>query len=99
MANEPPYEIISSGAVNDAFRRLLLRAIDQGAEPAVIHAMRRIWSRLESDPLTFGEQVFDLTRMHLQMRVASIRPLGIFYGVDAAARRVFIARIALLSNA
>lgn len=77
----PPYEVHFSRAVAERLRRLQRRASRAGRGDLLIHALRTIVHRLRHEPLTFGEPLYRLPALRLQVRCAVVRPLVIDFGV------------------
>jgi len=80
-AGDPGYEVHASALVQQALRRLQERASLQGKGKALASAYRRAIERLASDPLDFGEAVYDLPVLRMQIRTAVVLPLAIDFGV------------------
>lgn len=92
-----PYQVEISDAVADALRQLFLRAVLAGQGPAAASAFWEIVEALHRQPNEFGEPLYPLIHLHLQMRRAAIRPLVVTYGVHEQLRIVFVQSFHLLS--
>jgi len=55
-----------------------------------LFAYREVIRRLERDPRIFGEHLFNLTTLNLEIRQAAIHPLVVDYGVHEEKNIVFI---------
>ena len=91
-----PFSVHESGAVRKRFLRLQLQAILEGRGKAMLRALRGILQRLQSDPLEFGESLYPLRHMKLQVFTCSLRPLVLDYAVSVEHHMVFIKEIRLL---
>jgi hypothetical protein len=97
-ANGGPYEVIHSGAVTQALRRLFRQATREGRAEAFLSALRQIMHRLERSPNRFGEPLYRLPALRLQIRSAIIRPLGVHFGVHEGRLLVFIHGFRLMAQ-
>jgi hypothetical protein len=55
-----------------------------------------ITRRLKSEPLEFGEALFDLKSLGMQVRVGIQLPVAIHFGVDAKNKLVIVQTAAIL---
>jgi hypothetical protein len=55
-----------------------------------VDAYREIIRRLQHDPRVFGEQLYNLPTLHLEVRTAAIYPIVVDYGVHEEQKIVFI---------
>jgi hypothetical protein len=62
-----------------------------------LSAIKTIIGRLYSDPEDFGEPLYDLKHLKLQIRAGSIAPLQVTYGLNKQQRIVFVKDILVLS--
>jgi hypothetical protein len=85
-----PWVIINSVSVGSSFKSLLHRATQMGRGGEVRSAARIIIQRLESDPLTFGEPLYQLRRLHLQIRAGGEPPLTVRYAVDVTRHLIYV---------
>jgi hypothetical protein len=69
---------------------LLKEAIDLGNGQQFHDAFRKISNRLQRDPLEFGEALYHLPALHLQVFHAVCQRLSVDYAVHAERRLVFI---------
>ena len=97
-ANGGPYEVIHSGAVTKALRRLFRQATRKGRAEAFLAALEQIDHRLGHSPNRFGEPLYRLPALRLQVRSAVIRPLVAHFGVHEDRPLVFVRRFELLAE-
>jgi hypothetical protein len=69
---------------------MYLDALREGRGEAFIESLRAISLRLETDPRDFGEPLFELRKLRIQVRLASIFPLFVDYGVHWTEITVFV---------
>jgi len=55
-----------------------------------VAAYREIVHRLQRDPQVFGEELYTLPILHLDVRQAAIHPIVVDYGVHEERKIVFI---------
>lgn len=91
------FQLSFSGVIAEEIRRLQRRASRQGHGEAFLSALRRIVDRLHYDPNEFGEPLYRLSALRLQVRWAVIRPLSVDFAVCEDRPLVFITTIKLLS--
>lgn len=86
------------GIAREQYLGIAARAEVAGAGAAVRAAMRAIWSRLEHDPRGFGEPLYDLRKMRMQVLRGTVPPLYVEYGVHDDTPLVVIRRIVWLAD-
>lgn len=86
----PPYRVVYSGLCRERTRQLLTRALANGRFAEVARAVRDINTRLEWIPLDFGEPLRDFVRLGIQLRIGTITPLVVTFGVDEDRRVVYV---------
>ena len=91
------YEVHNSAAINQEFRRLQRRAARQGRGEDFLRAARAIYDRLRHNPNEFGEPLYRLSVLRMQVRSAVIQPLHIDFAICEDRPLVFIMTIKLLS--
>jgi hypothetical protein len=84
------YQIVLSIRVQDNLKDLHRRAKEKGHGARVLSAVKRIVAFLRTQPLEFGEPRFTLPHMKLEVRVGTVPPLVVIYGVQKERRVVFI---------
>ena len=92
-----PYEVIMSGSTKALLKRLQAKAIQQGRGHQFLTAFRQIAAQLKSDPLTFGEPLYRLPALELQVRQTGIIPIVLEYAVHEQQNLVFIRGIRIMS--
>ena len=85
-----PYQISCSQSVLETVRFLRKQCRYRGLESRFFTALRKIESRLKSEPLIFGEPRFHLHSLGLEIRIGMIQPLVVWYGIHAENRVVFV---------
>jgi hypothetical protein len=92
-----PYKVDFSGVTAEAIRPLQRRATKEGRGPEFLIALRAVVDRLHRDPTTFGEPLYRLPKLWLQIRCAVVRPLSVDFGVSEDRRLAYIKAMKLLS--
>ena len=85
-----PFEVHSSGALKQRFWQLQIQATVEARGAQLFAAYLQIFQRLRTDPLTYGEPLYPLPHMRLQVRTCSVRPLAVEYAVSVEHHMVFI---------
>jgi hypothetical protein len=85
--------VINSGAVSSSFKDLLRRAFQIGLGDKVVSAAKIIMQRLTNDPLVFGEPLYHLRRLGLEVRTGGEPPLMVTYGVHKDRHLVYVSSI------
>ena|SRR5438132_2204327 len=91
------YEVHLSGKLARMIRDIQQQASIEGRGEAVLNAFRVTVDKLENDPTGFGEPLYRLPALRIQIRHGVILPLFIDYGVCEDRPLVFLRRITLLS--
>ncbi len=96
----PPklWEVHFSGEIARALRRLQRRAARQGRGRDALAALREIYDKLQHQPMHFGEPLYHLPAMRLQVRTASVKPLLVHFAVSEERPIVFLKQVNLLSE-
>lgn len=92
------YYVDSSVELRRHLKQLYQKAVEQGRGDAFAVAVRSIYERISQDPLVFGEPLFSLPMLRLQIRTAAISPLSVAYSVSKDHRFVVIKDIHLMGN-
>jgi hypothetical protein len=95
-ANGGPYGVHCSQVIAQALREVQKEAEEQGRGPQALAAIRRILQRLSHDPMNFGEPLYRLPVLRMQIRQGAVRPLFIDFAVCEDQPQVFIRGIKLL---
>jgi hypothetical protein len=85
-----------SAVVAESMRALFRRAAQAGKGKPVLQAYRRIVQRLEASADSFGEPLYYLTNLQVEVRHAVIGPIAVDYGVMLSRNLVFIKGFRLL---
>jgi hypothetical protein len=91
-----PYQIDSSVVVARALDKLQKRASQEGRGEEVLAAIRQMRQRLQQDPANFGEPLYRLPALKMQIRSAVVRPLVVHFGVCEDRPLVIIKGVELL---
>jgi len=86
----PGYHVSLSVAVRESLVRLRHEAAGRGSLGAFLIAFRTITTRLSTDPVAFGEELYDLHALHLTFKLAVVLPLAVEFGVYVERRLVFV---------
>jgi hypothetical protein len=90
------FEIHLSAAVSKTTRKLLQQAIQAGNGKAVLAAYRKIAKGLTREAASFGEPLYHLPSLDLEVRHAVVGPLAVDFAVSLASHRVYIKGFRLL---
>ena len=90
------YEVHNSAIIAQEFRRLQRQATRQGRGEEFLRAARAIYNRLRQDPNEFGEPLYRLSALRMQVRCGVIRPLSVDFAVCEDRPLVFIKTLRLL---
>ena len=86
----PGFTVSMSAATAQQLRDLHTEATADGRGAEFVDAMRQVSDRLRSDPVKFGEDLFDLRGLRLTVKVGVVFPLVVEFGVYADQRIVFV---------
>jgi len=64
----------------------------------ILAALRLLDNNIRSNPFEFGEPVFHHSSLGLDVRLAFLPPLLIYFGIDRTNRRIFLKSIQLVSE-
>jgi len=92
------YQVHNSIAIAQAFLNLQRRATREGRGAEVLQAAREIYDRLRVEPFEFGEPLYDLPNLRIQVRAVLIRPLKFDFAVCQDRPLGFIKAVRLLSR-
>jgi len=84
------FEIIFAPKISQQIRALHRDAARAGAGRRFLAALRRVTLRLESDPYDFGEPMYRLPALRMQLRCAVVPPLIIHFGVCEDRATVYV---------
>src|SRR5438552_3876427 len=95
-SNGSVFQVILAGPARAELRDLHQRARSKGRGKELILAVKRITARLRSDPDHFGEARFRLQYLNLEVRVGTVPPVLVVYGINKERRIVFVRDFLLL---
>ena len=90
-----PYRLDILGPARSNFLAIVARLSGQYRKETLA-VMARIVDRLRLSPLEFGEELFDLRSLGLQVRLGIQLPLAVGFGVNHAHRIVIIQSVTML---
>jgi hypothetical protein len=90
------YEVHSSVATAKKLRLLFREASPQGRRKAFLAAFREVAQRLIHDPRGFGEPLYRLSNLRLQVYTAVVSPLVVHFAVFEDKPVVFLKGVELL---
>jgi len=93
------FRVSISTVIISRIKQVLRTAGKMGDKSRFLQALKQINERLENDPGSFGEPLFFLKGLGLEMRLAAVPPLAVTFGVNYAARTVFVSKIKATSQA
>lgn len=91
------YEVYCSGQVAKAIREAHQRASQEGRGPAMRKALRQA-IQLRQNPKNFGEALYHLPILRMQIHTALLRPIAIDFAICTDRPLVFIKGVTLLSK-
>jgi hypothetical protein len=95
-AQEPSYHVHFSGTIAEKFKQPQRRATRQGRGTQALAATKHILGKLEEDPNNFGEPLYGLPNLKMQVRTCSVRPLVVDFAVHEELPLVFLKGVWLL---
>jgi hypothetical protein len=90
------FQLEFSAAIAEALRHLQRRASREGRGAGFLSALRKMVVRLRTDPTEFGESLYRLPALRMQIRCAVVRPLVVHFGVCEDRPLVFIKTVSLI---
>jgi hypothetical protein len=90
------YAVHGSGVIAAALKEIQSRANQEGRGKQVLAAIEQVHRRLRRDPNGFGEPIYRLPALRMQVRTAVVGPLVIDFGVCEDRPLVFIKVVRLL---
>lgn len=90
------YHVDLSGQTHKQIKALFLRASQQNRAEEFLDAFKEICRRLEHDPDVFGEPLYHLSVLKVQVRKAVIIPLSVDYSVSQHHHNIVIKGIKLM---
>src|SRR5712692_2422783 len=95
---EQPFQVGFSEVIAQTIRDLQRRASGEGRGKDFLAAFRRAVNRLQTSPRGFGEPLYRLPALRMQVRCGVLGPLSIDFGVCDDRPLVFIMAVKLLSG-
>ena len=92
------YRVVHSGKIQEDIRRLAEQAREEGRLPQAQLAAATLDNALRTDPLSFGEPLYDAKRLGLQVRHGVQSPWSFHFAVDKVRKIVYVTRVELLSK-
>jgi hypothetical protein len=92
------HDVYCSGAVAKSIRDVQKQALKQGRGQAMLDAFRQAVQRLHSNPRDFGEALFRLPALRMEVYTAVVRPITIDFAVCTDRPLVFIKGVKLLGT-
>ena len=93
---KPQFQLDISGAIVEALKELQRQASLQGRGKAFLTAFRKAVERLRRDAVQFGEPLYRLPALRLQVRLAVVSPLVLYFAVHEDRPLVFFKSVKLL---
>ena len=94
----PRYEVYCSGQVAKTIRDVHQQASQEGRGQAMLDAFRQGIQRLRKNPKNFGEALYRLPVLRMQICTAIVRPIAIDFALCTDRPLVFIKGVTLLSQ-
>ena len=91
------YEVYCSSVVAQTIRNAHLQAIEEGRGEAMVAAFRDAVENLRKRAPRFGEALYRLPSLRMEVRHAVLRPIAVQFGVCEDRPLVFIKNVTLLS--
>jgi hypothetical protein len=90
-----PFRVPASGKVRQEIAALKDLAANLGIQAEFAQALDRVYHRLETDPLSFGELVKESPHLQLIVHVGSEKPLTVRFAINRQHRFVVILKMLL----
>ena len=90
------FQLSFSGFLAESIRKLQRQATGEGRGYQFLQAMRKAVARLRTAPMQFGEPLYRLQALRLQVRCGAIGPLYIDFAVAEELQVVYIKSVKLL---
>jgi hypothetical protein len=87
------YHVSISQELAKHIKQILEKADKLGLLDSFVSALKEINRRLQFEPDVFGEPIYFLKSLGLHMRVGTIWPLSVVYGLNSTAQLVFVATV------
>ena len=97
-ANGGRFHVHASGLIVQTLKRIQRQASLQGRGPEVLSAIRELHRRLTHDPFGFGEALYHLPALRMEVRSGIVGPLGVFFAICEDRPLVFVGGVRLLGE-
>jgi hypothetical protein len=87
------FQVSLAAVVSGEIKQFLRIAMEVGQEGRFLEAPKQVEQRLENEPGSFGEPLFYLKSLRLEMRLAIVPPFAATFGVNYSARTVFVSKM------
>jgi hypothetical protein len=94
---EHPFQLEISEVIAEVIRGLQRQAKQEGRGEAFLLAVKKMVKRLHRNPTNFGEPLYRLPVLRMQVRCGIIRPLSVDFAVCEDRPLVFLMAVKLLS--
>jgi len=91
------FKVIPVGTVKADLQRFHKELMLKGKGSEFLRILRKVYQRLRDDPRDFGELLYRLPALKLQVYQAVINPIVVTYGVHDELPIVFVQVVKLLS--
>ena len=95
-SNGGRFQVFASRDIVRQLKRIQRQAKQEGRGQEVLAAIRHIWRRLTDDPAEFGEPLYRLPALRLEVRHGAVGPLLIHFAIHEVRPLVFIKLVTLL---
>jgi hypothetical protein len=92
------YEVHCSGVIALALKDAQRQATLEGRGPEALAAIRTIRQHLATDPVRFGELLYRLPALRMEVRCGIVLPLAVHFAVCEDQPLVFINGVKLLGS-
>lgn len=91
-----PFQLGFSKVIAENLKKLQRQASREGRGEKFLDALRSIVKRLQTDPNEFGEPLYPLPILRLQVQCTAVRPIYVDFAVSEDQPLVFIKAVKLL---
>lgn len=95
-ANGHRYKVVVSGNIAQLIKQLHRAATEDDRGGEFIAALQLLNERLQIDPLSFGEPLYQLPNLKLLVCIQIVRPIAMDYGVHQELPLVFLKDVRLI---
>jgi hypothetical protein len=95
---EHVYEVHASGVLAERLRQAQRQAKREGRGEQFLAALHQIYRQLQQNPNVFGEPLYRLPGLRMEVRTCLVRPLAVDYAVCEDRPLVFIKAVTLLAG-